>query len=113
MSEFEQLDVAYKVMTGAGMAATLVVAVTALIVAVVLSVRRESMVAGWILAVAWGGAVLLDVVSMLVPILLMETLGYEAVRWSFVLVAAVNLSLGMLMALAFGLFRPRKEAARA
>jgi hypothetical protein len=113
LSEFEQLEIAYQVMTGVGMLATLVVAVTALVVAVVLSVRKESIVAGWLLAVAWGAAVLLDVVSMLVPLLLGDALGFEMVRWSYVFVGTVNLLFGMLMALAFGLFRPREEAAGA
>ena len=109
--DYASLDLAYKIMGGMSMAATLVVAATALVVAVVLSIRRRSMAAAWILVVAWGGSLLVDIGYMITPILLTDRLGYMVVRWSFVGLGVVNLFFGLLACVAFALFRPRPKEA--
>lgn len=100
------LDIAYKVMSGLGMLATLVVAATALVVAVVLSIRRQCVAAAWILVVGWAGGWLVDVGYLLVGILVTGRFGYVTVQWIFLGLGLVNLFFGVVACVALALFRP-------
>ena len=102
------LDMATSVI---GVLASLVLALAAIVVAVMVTARKAGAVPGWILAASASGSLLLDVVSFVLGIVLARSYGAGAwISWAFVLVRLANLVLLLAMGAAILVFRPGASA---
>lgn len=93
------------------MLATFTVACTAFVVAIVMSVRRQSIVAAWLLTAGWGGAWLVDVGYVLAGLV---TSGLEIgwTHWIYLGLHLVTLFFGLITAVALALMKPARPAGR-
>ncbi|MBW2260542.1 MAG: hypothetical protein JRG91_01110 [Deltaproteobacteria bacterium] len=99
----------YELFSIVSMLATLLVACTAFVVAIVLSVRRQSIVGAWLLAVGWAGAWLVDV-GYLGASFLSGRLEGPVILWVYLGLRLVTLLFGLLTAVALALMRPPRRA---
>jgi hypothetical protein len=92
----------------AGITVTALVAASALVVAFVLTVRRSSRLAAWLLFAACGASLLLALLYIFLPIAsqsLGQRWGMAGLQWAFVIVSIVSLGVNVLFGTALLLFR--------
>ncbi len=97
----------YAVFNTVSMLATFTVACTAAVVAIVLTMRRQSIPAAWLLVVGWGGAWLVDVGFMGAG-LLAARIDMLLVPWVYLVLRFVSLLFGLISAAALGLMKPSR-----
>jgi hypothetical protein len=99
----------YAVFNTVSMLGTFTVACTAAVVAIVLSMRRQSVAAAWLLVVGWGGAWLVDVGFMGAGFLTGK-LDMPYVHGVYLALRFVSLLFGLIAAVGLGLMRPERRA---
>ena len=91
------------------MLATFLVACTGFVVAIVLSMRRQSIAGAWLLVIGWAGAWLVDV-GYLGASFLSGILEGPVILWVYLGLRLVTLLLGLVTAVALALMRPPRRA---
>ena len=108
--DYETQMILHTAMNAISMLASLVLAMAALIVAIMLTMRKQGVIGGWILALAAGGTWVVDLAFLVSGFAFSEGRGGMGVLWLYVALRVVNLVLLCAIALAFFLMKPAAAA---
>ena len=105
----DDLGKIYTMLSVVSMLATFLVACTAFVVAIVLSMRRQSIVGAWLLVAGWAGAWFVDL-GYLGASFLSGRLEGPVMLWVYLGLRLVTLLFGLLTAVALALMRTPRRA---